>query len=124
MAYRAGIIVAITDLKDRTGSSSIAIKKHMQARLPADKKWLNKSFLTALKKAVDDGDLVQSKSSYKLSADYKKKSANVPGPKKKAAPEKKSALEKKKKKKKETTKKKALVESHVLRYKFRRAITS
>ncbi|KAL7516303.1 hypothetical protein ACHAWF_000041, partial [Thalassiosira exigua] len=28
MSYKAGIIKAITELKDRTGSSSIAIKKH------------------------------------------------------------------------------------------------
>ena len=30
MSYKAGIIKAITELKERTGSSSIAIKKHMQ----------------------------------------------------------------------------------------------
>eukprot|EP00571_Detonula_confervacea_P016055 CAMPEP_0172307910 /NCGR_PEP_ID=MMETSP1058-20130122/8667_1 /TAXON_ID=83371 /ORGANISM="Detonula confervacea, Strain CCMP 353" /LENGTH=638 /DNA_ID=CAMNT_0013020217 /DNA_START=36 /DNA_END=1952 /DNA_ORIENTATION=+ len=71
-AYRAGIIAAITELKDRTGSSSITIKKHMQANLPANKKWLNGMFLNALKKAVADGVLAQVKASYKLSADYKK----------------------------------------------------
>ncbi len=32
MSYKAGIIKAITELKDRTGSSSISIKKHMQVR--------------------------------------------------------------------------------------------
>lgn len=32
MSYKAGIIKAITELKERTGSSSIAIKKHMQVR--------------------------------------------------------------------------------------------
>ena len=32
MSYKSGIIAAITELKDRTGSSSIAIKKHMQVR--------------------------------------------------------------------------------------------
>ena len=30
MSYKAGIVAAITELKDRTGSSSIAVKKHMQ----------------------------------------------------------------------------------------------
>jgi hypothetical protein len=29
MSYKAGVITAITGLKDRTGSSSIAIKKSM-----------------------------------------------------------------------------------------------
>jgi histone H1/5 len=38
MSYKAGIVKAITELKDRTGSSSIAIKKHMQAAMPTDKK--------------------------------------------------------------------------------------
>ena len=88
MSYKSGIIAAITELKDRTGSSSIAIKKHMQANLPADKKWLNGMFLNALKKAVADGDLVQVKNSYKLSADYKKKAAAASKPKK--APKKKA----------------------------------
>ncbi len=32
MSYKAGIVKAITELKDRTGSSSISIKKHMQVR--------------------------------------------------------------------------------------------
>ncbi len=32
MSYKAGIAKAITELKDRTGSSSISIKKHMQVR--------------------------------------------------------------------------------------------
>eukprot|EP00566_Odontella_aurita_P037646 CAMPEP_0113587602 /NCGR_PEP_ID=MMETSP0015_2-20120614/35004_1 /TAXON_ID=2838 /ORGANISM="Odontella" /LENGTH=34 /DNA_ID=CAMNT_0000493289 /DNA_START=271 /DNA_END=371 /DNA_ORIENTATION=+ /assembly_acc=CAM_ASM_000160 len=34
MSYKAGVIKAIDELKDRTGSSMIAIKKHMQANLP------------------------------------------------------------------------------------------
>ena len=32
MSYKAGIVTAITELKDRTGSSSIAIKKNIQVR--------------------------------------------------------------------------------------------
>ena len=105
MSYKAGIVTAITELKDRTGSSSIAIKKHMQANLPKDKKWMNATYLAALKKMVADGDLVQNKNSYKLSADFKKKSS-----KKKAAPKKKSAPKKKAapKKKKSAPKKKAV----------------
>ena len=81
MSYKAGIITAITELKDRTSSSSIAIKKHLQVNLPADKKWLNATFLSALKKMVAGGDLVQVKASYKLSADYEKKAAAASKPK-------------------------------------------
>jgi histone H1/5 len=44
MSFKAGIFKAISELKDRTGSSSIAIKKHMQANMPADKKWMNATF--------------------------------------------------------------------------------
>ena len=84
MSYKAGIFAAITELKDCTGSSSIAIKKHMQANLPADKKWLNGVFLNTLKKAVADGYPVQVKASYKLSPEYKKKAAAAAKPKKKA----------------------------------------
>ena len=77
MSYKAGIVEAITELKDRNGSSSIAIKKHMQEKLPKDKKWMNATYLASLKKAVADGDLVQVKNSYKLSADFKKASVSV-----------------------------------------------
>ena len=110
MSYEAGIITAITELKDRTGSSSIAIKKHMQANLPAVKKWLNATFLSALKKMVADGDLVQLKASYKISADYKKKAAASSKPKK--APKKKAAPNKKTAPKKKTTPKKKAVSKH------------
>ncbi|KAL7540666.1 hypothetical protein ACHAXR_010287, partial [Thalassiosira sp. AJA248-18] len=88
-ACKAGIIAAITELKDRTGSSSIAIKKHVQANLPANVKFLNGDFLNALKQAVANGDLVQSKHCYKLST-AKKKATKASKPKyssrKKAAP--------------------------------------
>ena len=108
MSYKAGIFEAITTLKDRTGSSSIAIKKHMQANLPKDKKWMNATYLAALKKMVADGDLVQNKNSYKLSADFKKKASK---PKKKAAPKKKSAPKKKAAPKKKSAPKKKAVSS-------------
>ena len=73
MSYKAGIVSAITALKDREGSSSIAIKKHMHIGLPRNFEWMNATFLAALKKMVADGDLVQNKDSYKLSLDFKKK---------------------------------------------------
>ena len=117
MSYKAGIVLAITELKDRTGSSMPAIKKHMQAKLPKDKKWLNGMFLKALKAGVASGDFVQVKGSYKLSADFKKKSSKSSSgtstkPKKKAAaaPKKKASSTAKKsttKKKSSTTKKKS-----------------
>ena len=101
MSYKAGIIKAITELKDRTGSSSIAIKKHMQAEM-GDKKWLNGMFLKALKDGVTSGVFIKVKASYKLSpaakADAKKKSAPKKpkkAPKKKTAPKKTTAPKKK-----------------------------
>jgi histone H1/5 len=115
MSYKAGIITAITGLKDRTGSSSISIKKSMQANLPAGKKWLNAMFLGALKKMVAEGVLTKTKDSYKISADYKKKASKpkkVPKKKtapKKAAPKKKSAPKKKAAPKKKSAPKKKAV---------------
>ena len=115
MSYKSGIITAITGLKDRTGSSSIAIKKAMQATLPADKKWMNTMYLGALKKMVADGILVKVKDSYKISADYKKKASKPKkapkktAPKKTAAPKKKSAPKKKAEPKKKSAPKKKSV---------------
>jgi histone H1/5 len=96
MSYKAGIIKAITELKERTGSSSIAIKKHMQANL-GDKKWANAVFLKALKDGVASGEFVKVKASYKLSAAAKTAAKKKAAPKKaKAAPKKKKAAPKKK----------------------------
>lgn len=61
MSYKAGITAAIADMKERNGSSLISIKKWMQAKLPADKKWLNAQFLQALKTAVTSGEFVKVK---------------------------------------------------------------
>jgi histone H1/5 len=120
MSYKAGIVDAIQELGDRSGSSSIAIRKVMQSKLPNGKKWQNTTYLTALKTGVANGDFVQNKNSYKLSAEYKKKLAKsakaAPATKKKAAPKKKAPAKKKTtaakkktapKKKTTTTKKKA-----------------
>ena len=70
--YKAGIIAAITDLKDRTGSSRQAIKKHIEEANPG-KKWANGTFLKVLKDMVAAGDLVQVKGSFKLSPVTKNK---------------------------------------------------
>ena len=77
MSYKAQIIEVIQEQNDRTGTSMIAIKKIMQENLPKDKKWLNATFLTALKNGVEKGELVKNKNSYKLSVDYKKKIAKA-----------------------------------------------
>jgi linker histone H1 and H5 family len=61
MSYKSGITAAIAELKDRSGSSMISIKKYMQSNLPADKKWMNTQFLNALKTLVAAGTLVQTK---------------------------------------------------------------
>jgi len=98
--YKEGIINAIEVLKDRTGSSMVAIKKYMQANFPTDKKWLNTLFLQTLKSGVASGDFVQNKGSYKLSAEFKKKRADASKPK-----NPKKATEKKDAEKKVTTKK-------------------
>jgi histone H1/5 len=105
MSYKQGIIDAITELKDRNGSSSIAIKKYMMDHLPADKKWINATFLTALKNGVASGEFLKTKSSFKLSADFKKSLTKKSAPKK-AAP-KKDATKTTEPKKKATTPKKA-----------------
>jgi histone H1/5 len=122
MSYKAGIVKAIAELKDRTGSSSIAIKKHMQANMPADKKWMNTAFLKALRDGVTAGDLVQVKGSYKLSASFKEnaKSAGKPkkAPKKKAAP-KKTAPKKKSAPKKKTVSAFYFYHMHAVSVEFR-----
>mmetsp|Transcript_16802 Transcript_16802/g.63972 ORF Transcript_16802/g.63972 Transcript_16802/m.63972 type:complete len:129 (-) Transcript_16802:407-793(-) len=96
---------AILSLKERTGSSTQAIKSYIEANFDVDfKPHLLRS---ALKKAVDDERLLKVKASYKLSPAEKKP---VKAPKPKAAAAKKPAAKKTTKKpakKKTTTKKKA-----------------
>lgn len=99
MSYKAGIVEAINELKDRNGSSMMAIKKLMMGKLAKDKKWMNATFLAALKSGVKSGELVQVKNSYKLSADFKKAivkkttkaAADEAAPKKKAVVKKPKA---------------------------------
>jgi len=97
MSYKQGIVDAILHLKDRTGSSSIAIKKYMMDHLPEGKKWMNATFLSSLKAGVASGDFVQVKASYKLSPAFKaklNKKPAAPKVKKAAAPKKKAAPKK------------------------------
>jgi histone H1/5 len=106
-AYKAGIVEAITELKDRMGSSSAAIKKFMQEKM-GDKKWQNATFLSALKTGTEAGDFVKTKNSYKLSADFKKKA--LAAAKKKAAPPKEKKVKVEKPNKKATSAKKKTTE--------------
>eukprot|EP01083_Nonionella_stella_P002131 6142_1 len=67
-SYKSGIVSAVAQLKDHGGSSSVSIRDHVQDNLPAGKSFHNSSFTRALKKAVDDGDLIKTtNNSYKLS---------------------------------------------------------
>ena len=59
VSYKAGIYEAIAELKDRPGSSMIAIKRCMKVKLPNDQQWQNQVFLSMLKVAVAKGDLLQ-----------------------------------------------------------------
>ena len=69
--YKASIIAAITNLKDRNGSSRQAIKKQIEEANPG-KKFANGTFLKTLKDMVAAGDLVPVKQHYKLSTGLKK----------------------------------------------------
>ena len=65
MSYKEGIVAAIMELKEHTGSSMVKIKKVMEAKLPKDKTWKNHMFLTALKAGIASGEVVQNKVSIK-----------------------------------------------------------
>eukprot|EP00567_Pseudictyota_dubia_P002944 CAMPEP_0197449666 /NCGR_PEP_ID=MMETSP1175-20131217/22437_1 /TAXON_ID=1003142 /ORGANISM="Triceratium dubium, Strain CCMP147" /LENGTH=271 /DNA_ID=CAMNT_0042981867 /DNA_START=36 /DNA_END=851 /DNA_ORIENTATION=- len=93
---RVDIITAIRELKDRNGSSMMAIKKHMQAKHPKGKKWTDTSFRKALNQCVAAGDLVQNKNSYKLSEKYKSKKKSSTKSKKKSFTKSKKKSSKKK----------------------------
>ena len=71
--YKEGIVACIVEEKSRTGSSLPAIKKHVEANLPKGKTYQNGTLLKVLRDMVSSGDLVKTKGSYKLSAEYKKK---------------------------------------------------
>ena len=94
--YATMVQEAIKDLKDRTGSSTVAIAKWVESKytLPDTFK---KSLSTALKKMTEDGKLVKVKASYKLGAALKAAPKKVVK-KKPAAPKKKPATKVTKKK--------------------------
>merc|ERR1712098_884330 len=96
--YATMVQEAIKDLKDRTGSSTVAISKWVESKytLPDTFK---KSLSTALKKMTEDGKLVKVKASYKLGAALKA------APKKKVVKKKPATATKKKPAAKVTKKK-------------------
>mmetsp|Transcript_17851 Transcript_17851/g.51804 ORF Transcript_17851/g.51804 Transcript_17851/m.51804 type:complete len:80 (+) Transcript_17851:49-288(+) len=73
VSHKAGVTKVINEIKDRTGSSIIAIKNHMQANLTKDKKWMNYAFLLALNLVILAGYFVQIKNLYKLLPEFKQK---------------------------------------------------
>lgn len=66
LRYKYRIIIALDALGDHNGSSFDSIKEHVQEQLRGEK-WLNTTFNLALKKLVNEGDLDQTRSLYKLS---------------------------------------------------------
>lgn len=97
MTYKKEILKTVTELKDRNGSSMVAIRKVMKSTLPAEKKWLNATFLAALKSMVASGELQKVKNSFKLPTTLKtNKKAAVPSKLKKKVPLKKKPAPKKK----------------------------
>merc|ERR1712190_10954 len=121
--YEVMIKEAIVALKDRTGSSTIAIKKYMEAKYK-----LSETFGTALSKAlkrcVESGKLIKVKESYKLgslkTAPKKKVVKKKPATKKKTVAKKKVAKKPKKvvkKPKKAAPKKKTAAKKKIVKKK-------
>merc|ERR1711934_712259 len=120
--YEVMIKEAIVALKDRTGSSTIAIKKYMEANYK-----LSETFGTdlskALKRFVESGKLIKVKASYKLgslkTAPKKKVVKKKTVVKKKPATKKKTVAKKKvaKKPKKAAPKKKTAAKKKIVKKK-------
>ena len=98
-SYEVMIKEAIVALKDRTGSSTIAIKKYMEAHYKLSDNF-GTNLSKALKRCVENGKLVKVKASYKLGS-------------LKTAPKKTAAKKKTVVKKKPATKKKTVVKKKV-----------
>lgn len=79
---------AIVALKERNGSSSQAIKKHM-CSANKDLKFAQHLLRDALKKGVDSGKLIKVKASFKINKDavVKKAAPKKAAPKKAKAPD-------------------------------------
>jgi histone H1/5 len=95
---------AIMALKDRTGSSMLAITKYIAANYPAAKNTV--AIKAALKAGVKKGTFLKVKASFKVSAEAKKPPPKKKVTKKKPAAKKKTATKKKPAAKKKTATKK------------------
>ena len=96
--YSEMVVAAITALKDRTGSSGVAIKKYIIANYKVDEKSVSSFVRNALRKGVASGALKQVKGtgatgSFKVGekAAKPKKAAKKPAAKKSAKSPKKAA---------------------------------
>lgn len=97
--YNAMIVAAITALNDRKGSSRQAIAKYVVANYKVDAKAASSRLRVTFRRALEKGELVQVKGSFKLKGDEKKPKvaknpAAKPSPKKKAAAAPKKAAKK------------------------------
>ena len=106
--YKAMAKEAISALKDRTGSSLLAIKSYISSKY-SDLTLRPHYLRAALKKGVTDGAFVMVKASYKLSAAAKKSAPKKKAVPKKTAPKKAAAVKPKKAAAKKTSPKKAAV---------------
>ena len=59
MSYKSGICAAIAELDNPDGSSSLAIKQHMQANQLKGRKWIQSTFASAIRRAAADGIIVK-----------------------------------------------------------------
>jgi len=74
--YERMIIKALKELGTRTFHSAVAIGKYVEANYPVPEDSYKRSLRLALKKAVDDGTLLQHKASYRVSAAASKASTS------------------------------------------------
>ena len=77
LAWKDMIFAAIADLKDRTGSSRVAIGRWILANFATSEDKVTLLLNRTLKREVEKGTLVQVKQSFKLSPDTKKALAKV-----------------------------------------------
>ena len=90
------VTAAITNLKERNGSSLAAIKKYIAANYKCDVAKLAPFIRKFLRKAVADGKLKQVKASYKVDKTKVEKPKKAAKPKKAKSPKKKASAKPKK----------------------------
>lgn len=88
MTYFDHVKAAILALKERSGSSNVAIKSWITKNVPG-LKFQQHSLKAALKKGVESGKLIKIKNSYKLAESEKKPPKKPKAKKPKTTPKKK-----------------------------------